>query len=240
MQTVTFSVFRFDGAANRFWALTRMGAARRPLRRETGGGFSKLLGSGAGEGFTPRPNLSVYGVLATWPSLERARRRLGESEIFRGYRARAAESWTVYLRALGSRGAWDGRAPFEARPEPTRGGGPIASLTRATLRLGSARDFWRREPAISAATARCDGLLFKIGVGEAPWLRQATFTVWRDAEALDAFAAGPGPHREAARAAYERGWFRECLFARFAVLESQGSWAGGDPLRRAPAPEIAA
>ena len=94
---VTLSFFRFARWPARAWALGMMGAARAALPHVPGIGFWKLCGSGTGEGFTPRPNWSVYAILATWTDAQAARQQIENASIFNRYRDRAEEDWTVIL-----------------------------------------------------------------------------------------------------------------------------------------------
>ena len=230
MKAVSVSFFRFEGLGNQLWAFSQMLFARRPLAAVPGIGFHKLLGSGTGEGFTPIPNFGVYAILAAWPSLEQARESIAESAVFRRYRAHAVESWTVYLGASQCRGRWAGAAPFDIAAEsPADEPETIAVLTRASVRLPHVLAFWRRVPNISATIGKQDQLLFKIGMGEIPWLHQVTFSIWRDRQAMEAFAYR-GFHAEAITRVREEGWFSEELFARFSVLEAEGLWEGREPL----------
>ena len=75
-------------------------------------------------------------------------------------------------------------------------------------------------------------VVFKIGIGEVPWLHQVTFSVWRDAAEMTRFAHSAGAHNAAVRAAYDGGWCSESLFARFAVTGATGLWNGRPPLSR--------
>lgn len=229
VQATSLSVFRFEGAGPRLWAFGQMGLARGALAAVPDLGFRKLFGTGSGESFRPRPNFGVYAILGTWPSEAVARARLAACEPFRRYRAHAAECFTVYLATVSARGAWDGQAPFAKAPEagPAE---PVAVLTRASIRPAKALAFWRDAPDIDAQTAREPCLLFKLGMGEVPWIRQVTFSIWSDLEAMKGFAYRHPFHRDAARHARQRAWFSEELFARFRVLGAEGSWGGGDPL----------
>ena len=76
MQTVSLSLYRFPSLAARLWVLGQMGAARLSFWRMADVGFWKLCGSGTGEGFTPKPNWSVWAVLVAWPDLATARDRV--------------------------------------------------------------------------------------------------------------------------------------------------------------------
>ena len=225
-QAVSLSFFRFGPLGDRLWALWMMGAARRPLRRTPGIGFWKLCGSGTGEGFTPLPNTAVYAILATWESAETARDGIAASPLWARYRRRAEEDWTVLLTPRSSRGRWSGRAPFE--PSETEGA-PLAALTRGTIRPSVLLRFWGRVPGISAAIGANRDVLFKIGIGEVPWLHQVTFSIWPSAESMARFARR-GAHAEAIGRVREEGWFSEELYARFAVHSEIGTWGGRSPL----------
>lgn len=234
-QIVSLSLHRFEGVASQAWAFAMMGLARRPLSRVPGIGFWKLCGSGGGGGFRARPNPSVYAILATWPGEAEARAAVSGARIFARYRARAAECWTIFLRPVSARGAWSGRAPFEPRPaHKGEGGGPVAALTRGTVRARALTRFWSRVPAISDRIGANGDVLFKIGIGEVPWLHQVTFSVWPDAAAMARFARS-GPHAEAIAAVRAQGWFAEDLYARFEVAGEIGAWRGAAPLAMAAA-----
>ena len=60
-----------------------MGLARLGLQKMENLEFWKLFGSGTGEGFTPIPNFSVYGLLCVWESETDARKALLNEKIFK-------------------------------------------------------------------------------------------------------------------------------------------------------------
>lgn len=229
MQAVSLSLFRFEGWRDRLWAFSQMQFARPHLRTLPGIGFSKLFGTGSGEGFTPVPNFGVYAVMATWPDLAMARERVETADVFRRYRAHARDHYTLYLSATSSRGAWDDAAPFEVEAAGAAPS-PIAVLTRATLKPRHLLSFWRHTPGISVTIREQDALLFKIGMGEVPWLQQVTFSVWSDAEAMKAFAYRSASHAAAIRGVRDNHWFKEELYARFRVLGCDGAWQGRQPV----------
>jgi len=230
MQTITLSLFRFESLLNRAWVLGQMGAARLSFWRMADVGFWKLCGSGTGEGFTPRPNTAVWAILATWPDAATARDRVTQAPVYRRWTARADESWTVFLQAASVRGHWAGVTPFTATvPTPD---GPLAAMTRATVKPTRALRFWDRVPDISAVIGQDPNVVFKIGIGEIPLIHQVTFSIWPNAAAMAKFAQGDGPHGRAVRAVRDEGWFREELYARFRILDAMGTWGGTDPLAR--------
>ncbi|MCL4104910.1 UNVERIFIED_CONTAM: hypothetical protein GTU68_018617 [Idotea baltica] len=205
-----------------------MGAARLAMPHVPGIGFWKLCGSGTGEGFTPLPNTAVYAILATWPDAKTARESIENSSIFRRYRKRASENWTVFLTPTSAKGAWSGQTPFDPAEDLTEG--PLAALTRATIKPSIAVKFWKRVPNISAVIGADPNVAFKIGIGEVPLMHQITFSIWPDAESMANFARRDGPHAQAIQAVRRDAWFREELYARFRILGDSGSWGGKSPL----------
>jgi spheroidene monooxygenase len=240
MPTASLSLFRFQGLMPRLWTIGQMGAARLALRREAHLMFWKLCGTGTGEGFTPKPNWGVWAILAVWPDETGARNGVGDGGVWRRWRAKATESCTVFLSPLSARGVWSGINPFVPEPYPADPDGPLAVLTRASVKPGMAMRFWRRVPDISAVIGADPNVMFKIGLGEVPLLHQITFSIWPDAASMARFARGDGPHGRAVRAVREEGWFTDELYARFRVLGVEGAWNGAPLLRRPAPPDPAA
>ncbi|MEM6616088.1 MAG: spheroidene monooxygenase [Pseudomonadota bacterium] len=225
MQAISLSIFRFDDASDRIWAFSQMQFSRAALRRMPGASFVKQFGTGTGEGFTPLPNFGVYAVMCTWPSLERAREAVECERPLVRYQSHASETLNLFLSATSSRGEWDGRKPFEVTSPPTPSL-PVAVLTRATVKPSHVMRFWRHTPGISDDIRRQNHLMFKLGMGEVPWLQQVTFSIWNDVEALRQFAYQNKAHREAIADVRNHNRFKEELYARFEVLASEGSWMG--------------
>ncbi|MGR3514625.1 MAG: spheroidene monooxygenase [Paracoccaceae bacterium] len=233
IQTVTLTLYRFDTVAARLWAFAMMAFARRHLARVPGLTFHKLCGSGTGEGFTPKPNVGVYGILCVWPDEETAQTTLHAAPIFQRYRSKAVEAWTIFMTPVSTWGAWSGVAPFEVQQPGYQG--PLAALTRATLRPHALFRFWRRVPDISRVIGQDDNVAFKIGIGEVPLLHQVTFSIWPDTATMAAFARDKtGPHAQAIQAVRDGNWFREELYARFRILRDEGTWNGQSPLKTLP------
>ena len=228
---VTVSLFGFE-KSERLWAFAQMGFARPAVAIARGLRFWKLLGSGHGGGFSLRPNWNRYGLLAVWETADAADEFLAGSAVFLDYRNHAAETWTVRLAPTSAHGLWSGTNPFTppAATDESTSEAPVAVLTRATLRLSRARAFWSAVPATSEALNSAGGLIRSIGVGEAPFIRQATLSFWRSETDVRAFAYTSSPHREVVRRTRDEGWYAEELFARFRPIASEGKWDGIDPL----------
>jgi len=209
-------------AGSRFWGFGRFILGQRPLRDVAGLRFSKVLGSGYESGFGLRPSWSRQGLFCIFDDEEHADRFLASS-VVDGYRQRAREFLSTKLRAFSSRGSWAGATlPVTASvPEA----GPIAALTRASIKPGRARAFWQQAPLTQDSLVGAPGCLLSVGVGEAPLLRQATFTVWDSVSAMDAYAR-TGAHLEAIKASLRNGYFSESMFVRFVPVGLQGTWLG--------------
>jgi hypothetical protein len=87
--------------------------------------------------------------------------------------------------------------------------------------------FWRAVPPVIESLRNCDGVESAIGIGEAPIGMQGTFSIWRDGEAVRAFAYKGAAHSEVIRKTQSENWYSEELFARFALLEVRGSITSG-------------
>ena len=186
--------------------------------------FVKVLGSGRDGGFGLAPSATHQGVFCAFRDDVAADAFLASrSHVLESYREHARELFTAKLRAYASRGLWSGRAPLEVTTHVDNG--PIASLTRASIRVDRARAFWRHAPPSQDALRGVSGCLLSAGLGELPLLRQATFTVWESAQAMDAYARS-GAHLAAIKAAYDGRYFSESLFARFVPSSMSGSWGG--------------
>ncbi|WP_221090556.1 hypothetical protein [Deinococcus aquaedulcis] len=208
--------------------LSRMGSDHGHLRQVPGLRFYRLLGTGQGSALTLSADLRRWARFAVWSSW--AALEAFEASDWRAQeRAQAAESCTAVLRPERWRGRWGGTEPFEGQAAPAADpSGPVAVLTRAAIRPTRLVRFWRAVPASQHQLDRMPGLIAAVGMGEVPLLHQATFSLWRSTEAMKAFAYGGAAHREVMARTHREGWYREELFARFAVLDLRGPWGGRD------------
>ncbi|UBV45417.1 hypothetical protein LAJ19_20000 (plasmid) [Deinococcus taeanensis] len=210
--------------------LRRMGTDHRDLRQVPGLTFYRLLGTGRGSTLTLSADLSRWARFAVWSSPE-AMNAFEGGEWRAQERALTSESCTVVLRPERWHGRWGGADPFGIPPSPSeRADGPIAVLTRAAIRPSRLVRFWRAVPASQRHLCAQPGLLATVGLGEVPILHQATFSLWRRSEDMQAFAYGSASHREVIARTRREAWYTEELFARFAVLEVRGRWAGRELL----------
>lgn len=219
-------------AGSRGWGWSRIVRGIGALRAVPGLRFGKLLGSGQDGGFGLRPSATRQGMFLVFDDAARAAGFIARAPLMHAYRERTRELLTARLSAYAVRGTWSGTSLERAATAPQAG--PIAALTRASIRPSAATRFWRHAPPSQDGLAQARGCLLAVGLGEAPVLRQATFSLWSNVRSMDAYARS-GPHLAAIRAAASENFFSESMFVRFVVHEVRGTWKGrvyGDDLLR--------
>ena len=205
------------------WGWNRIALGSWLTRQQSGLRFIKTLGSGIDGGFGLTPSPSHQGMLCVFDSDDSARTYIHDSPLIAKYRQRSDELFIATLRPASVRGSWDGlslTAGDALAPESM-----VATLTRASIRPAAAMAFWRHAPAAQQDLMTAPGCDLAVGLGEAPILRQATFSLWKNTAAMDAYARS-GAHMEAIRAAWKHEFFSESMFVRFEPLHMQGQWKG--------------
>lgn len=205
-------------------SLIHMATDRRRVRKSHGLQFAKLIGTGSGATFSLRDaDPHHWGLISVWT--DEADARVFElGSVVTDWDHRSFERARFVLRPIHSRGSWAGVEPFGPGHKPTDNG-PVASITRARISARHWRKFATAVPPVAADSVKAPGLLLSTGIGEAPFGLQGTFSVWSDATALNGFAGGPAHQRVVDDTSRIR-WYSEELFARFAVLQSTGSFCG--------------
>ena len=213
------------------WGLAQMGTSGPQLDKVPGLLFYKLLGSGQGQSFSLSPNFRRYGLLCTWETEAAADSFLHNSSFIAAYTRHTDEIWTVKLLPYQSHGLWDKQEPFAPVLLEKYAGGPIAVITRASVNWWRLPAFCRYGMRTSKSLDAAEGLYCSIGLGELPFIRQATFSIWESAEAMKAFAYKDPQHQEVMRRTRAENWYSEELFARFKPISTTGTWNGKDPLQ---------
>jgi hypothetical protein len=181
-----------------------------------------------GEPLLPPRRLGRVGMIAAWDD-DAALDRFSHSHPFARH---FAGGWRVRLQPLRVFGAWAGLSGLPPRALPVDDEEPVAVLTLGRLRL-------RRTAAFRASAAPAErdaidhpALLAGTGLARPPRL-VATFSLWRGAGAMRAYAsAAGGTHRAAVQADRARPFHHESAFVRFRPYASEGEWDGRDPLAR--------
>ena len=208
--TVTFLKYH---APNKWWIFTRMGRGVKGLDEVPGLNFYKLLGSGAENGFSIKPDFSTYVLLAVWENEEKAMDFFQDHPSFGRLKKKSSRYWTVFMHHIKAQGTWDQVTPFS--DFQTYEDGLYAVLTRATIRPVKALQFWKNVPSVSADLKGRPGLLYSKGVGEFPVFIQATLSFWKNRKSMVDYAYQSKAHSEVIKKTRALNWYKEELFANF-------------------------
>ena len=212
------------------FALLAMAIHRLPMWLQKGCSFWKLMGSGKNGTFSLTPDWQQWGLLTVWDNKEDFDDFYGRSFIAKWWNLFSVEKWTILCEPLQSHGKWDGKEPF-GNPNVTDYNGPIAILTRATIRLNRLKNFWVNVDDVSVLMRKSPGYITSLGIGERPFYKQATFSLWNSLDDVRAFAYRSKEHAEVIKKTRTEGWYNEELFARFKPLTTMGTLNQIDPLK---------
>ena len=218
MRQVVYLHF-FSYSKHRFWAFTQMQRAHAGLQQCKGLQFYKMLGTGAGAGFSLRPDFSTYALLTVWDTEQCKVKAFNKAAVLQAFFDRSAEQRIYSLSPIHTHGNWSGQSPFEV--QKPLGDKPIGVITRATLNPTRLLEFWRHVPQASRAIKQAKGVGFFKGIGEWPFVQQATFSVWESAEAIRTFAYVSQAHASIVKKTRQRKWYKEDMFNRFEVLSEE-------------------
>jgi hypothetical protein len=130
-----------------------------------------------------------------------------------------------------AKGLWSGGNPFIVSKDLDEANPLIAVITRATIRTSKLLKFWRYVPTSQRPIEQgCEGLIYTKGVGEAPLVQMATFSLWENIEALKNYAYKSPEHQVAIQKTRQIDWYKEEMFVRFQPYRSIGTWGGKDLL----------
>ena len=224
---------------HRGWGWMRLVAGPSAYSEVAGLLGAKVMGSGHGGGFTLRPSATHQGLLCRFDRADAALDFLHGEQV-QAYRERARECWGGLMAVTSSRGKWDEQPwglsdaasadlspDWQLRLPPVPEPSTLAVLTRASIHPAKATAFWRHAPATQASLDAANGCLLAMGLGEAPLVRQCTFSLWQDETSMLDYAR-EGAHQLASTAAYQRRFFSESMFVRMRVLRMAGRWKDHD------------
>ncbi len=191
-----------------------MGRGTQILGAESGLEFSKLLGTGGGNGFSILPNFKKYALFTVWCDEAHADAFIKENSALKWYFDNSSDYLVVKMVSIKSHGTWGGINPFVnglQLPENS----PLAVVTRATIRPSKLHEFWWNVPSVSKFMAAQKSALYRVGIGEYPLMMQATLSIWKNEHDLMAAAYSDTVHAEIVKKTRDRKWYSEELFARF-------------------------
>lgn len=194
------------------------------------------MGSGKNGTFDLNPDWQQWALMAAWDKESDFIDFNNKSLISKWWRLYCLEKWTVLCEPLSSHGLWDGKKPFGELDKESAHQGPVAVLTRAKIRFSKLKAFWANVPAVSRIMLQAPGYVYSVGVGEAPFYLQATFSVWEDLEQVKQFAYKGREHAEVIRKTRKEDWYAEEMFTRFKLLKTIGRIHGENPLKKLDIP----
>lgn len=206
-----------------FFALVAMALHRFPLWANKKIHFWKLLGCGKGGGFSKKPDWQQWAILVvrdeedlpdTQPDLLK---NLYGKFIASWYTCWQCETQTFLLEPLSGHGKWDRQEPFGKLSQKAISTDKIAILTRATIRPSKLGRFWANVKQTADLLNTSPGLLYTVSIGEIPFIKQATFSIWKNVEDMQAFAYRT-QHKDVIQKTRDEKWYKEELFVRFRIL----------------------
>lgn len=213
------------------FAFVAMALFRLPLRLHRGLSFFRLMGCGKNGTFDKTPDLHQWAIMGVYtPALgQQVQQAAGTPQFLQVAFGRFVAGWigllarhhhSYLLQPLESHGLWNGKKVFGNLPHQSDYNGQIAVMTRATIRLRKLGRFWAHVPDAASEMAKAAGFIKSYGVGEWPWIKQATFSIWESKEAMRAFAYKSRYHKEIVKKTHAENWYSEDMFTRFEVLQT--------------------
>jgi hypothetical protein len=211
------------------FALLSMALFRLPLWLNKNVSFWRLMGSGRNGSFDIRPDLRQWAILMVsaqpggFPveDANRNDRHTPTPSIFINNWIKIFKGKTIayLLEPIEGHGLWESKNVFGELQRNTDYNGKIAVLTRATIRIGQLYKFWKNVPAVASHVKNVKGLITSYGIGEIPFIKQATFSVWESKEAMKIFAYNLPQHKTVISKTHLEKWYKEQMFVRFRILQ---------------------
>ena len=200
--------------------------------------FYKLMGTGKNGTFDKVPDFNQWAILCVFKENSQHSNPAFNPLNLLGrfinlwFNLFSFEKFSIQLKPIVGHGLWDKKLAFGDLSSNETMDGPIATLTRATIRLSKIKHFWNHVAPIANKMTTAKGYVFSVGIGEVPWIKQATFSIWESAEDMKTFAYSMKEHREVVKKTRQEKWYSEDMFVRFKIISTHGTLKGIDPLKR--------
>lgn len=122
------------------------------------------------------------------------------------------------LLPIEGHGTWDKKNCFGTLPATSNYDGNIAILTRATIRTNKLIRFWSHVHNIAEEMKQAEGFICSVGIGELPFIKNGTFSIWENKTAVKNFAYTMKNHKEVVIKTRKENWYKEEMFVRFRPL----------------------
>lgn len=165
----------------------------------------------------PAPSVGTVGLLAAWED-EAALDRFASHPLAR----ELASGWQARMEPLRVFGSWPGLAGLPKRPLPVEDEEPVAVVTLGRFKPSRLGPFLRASAPAERDVLAEPGLLASTAFARLPNL-VSTFSLWRTAKEMRAYATRKGgSHRAAVAEDRERPFHRHSAFIRFRPYETRG------------------
>ncbi|MBP6432143.1 MAG: spheroidene monooxygenase [Ferruginibacter sp.] len=192
--------------------------------------FWKLMGSGRNGTFDKTPDLQQWAIVIK--NEELILNNASNSTVLKEIYGNFIGSWLAFFRAnaityllqpIEGYGLWDGKKVFGDLPLKSDYEGKIVILTRATIRLNKLSSFWKNVDGVASQMATAKGFITSYGIGEIPWIKQATVSIWESKEDMRNFAYKMHQHAEVIKKTRQEKWYSEDMFVRFKLIDTINS-----------------
>jgi len=180
--------------------------------------FFKLMGSGKNGTFDIHPDLNQWAILFTAENSNNNAPRFIYNYL-QFFRCTIQE---FLLQPMEGHGLWDGKKVFGELNNTISNEEPVAILTRATIHINRLKKFWNNVDGVSRKMSSAKGLIISYGIGEMPWIKQATFSIWENKNAMKNFAYNMQQHTDVIRKTRNENWYKEEMFVRLKILAVKG------------------
>jgi hypothetical protein len=200
--------------------------------------FYKLMGCGKNGTFDKVPDLRQWAILTVYNDALCETNHTFPKSLNRFIKfwlsVFGKETFTIYLNPILGHGTWDGKQAFGILNKEKLPEGRVATLTRATIRLNKLNYFWKNVAPVASQMAGAKGFVCSFGIGEIPWIKQATFSIWESETDMKNFAYQMKAHAEVIKMTRQQNWYSEDMFVRFSIIGSAGTLKGINPLVQMP------
>jgi hypothetical protein len=216
------------------WAgFLSMAIFRLPLWWQRDNHFWKLMGCGKNGTFSKTPDWRQWAVMVVYNP--QVAQHFSLPKFLPAYwKLFKAEVGIIHMQAMEGHGTWDGKLAFGPLPKQSDYQGMIGVLTRAAIRTKKLHRFWQHVDAVAQSMVKADGFLLSVGIGEVPWIKQATFSIWQSKQQMKTFAYSMAEHKEVVQKTRKEDWYSEDMFVRFKIISCTGTVNGGFPLPTLP------
>jgi hypothetical protein len=177
----------------------------------------------------PAPTLTSVGLIAAWDDDRALDAFLDEDPIA----AALNSGFRVRLRPTRAVGSWP-QLPDLPRERQPQEQGPVAALTLGHLRPSRAVAFLRASARAEADALAGGDMVLATGLARPPHL-VATFSIWRDLEAMRGYVDhATGGHRNATTTHAAKSFHKHSAFIRFEPYDQHGTWDTPRPSQARP------